>query len=199
MTDSSYHHGALRSALLDAALAMVEEGKDLTLRGVARRAGVSHAAPYHHFADRRALVAGLAEEGLARLRESLAAAALEHETDPGRSVLEIGVAYVRFALANPSLFRLIFSPELADREGLPALEAAYAETWRGVKEMAHGVLGEDSEPETVTLWGLRGWSMVHGLANLILDRQVPGISSPEEGERIARRMLIAGAARRQPR
>src|SRR6185503_17019443 len=98
---STYHHGELRPALLRAAAKVLEaEGREaVSLRDLARRAGVSHAAPYRHFADREALLAALAEEGFVLL-------AAELEGKPRR---EQAVAYVRFALANPGRFRLMFT------------------------------------------------------------------------------------------
>src|SRR5688500_9283866 len=94
-----YHHGDLRRALVDSALEILEEGGELSLRAVARRAGVSHTAPYHHFRDRRRLVAAVATEGLLALRDALAGAGSPGE--PLSRLLECGVAYVRFAVGNP--------------------------------------------------------------------------------------------------
>jgi AcrR family transcriptional regulator len=140
MAEQTYHHGALRRALLDAALATLEEGGEISLRAVARRAGVSHAAPYHHFTDRKALVAALAREGLASLVQALESAGRQVE-DPRLELLEIGVAYVRFSTENRALFRLMFSAELADREGLPELQAAYAGAYEVVAGRVRELLG----------------------------------------------------------
>ena len=120
---ATYHHGDLRPALLRAAAKILEkEGSDaVSLRDLARRAGVSHTAPYRHFPDRRALLAALAEEGFAQL-----AAELE-----GRPWREQAVAYVRFAIANPERFRLMFTrpapPALRGLvEGDPVVQATWA-------------------------------------------------------------------------
>src|SRR5512145_3325109 len=101
-----YHHGELRQALLDAAAAVVErEGVEaLSLRELARRLGVSHAAPAHHFADRAALLVELARDGYARFGEALAKAAAA-EPDPLERLREVGRAYVRFAIEHPGRFR----------------------------------------------------------------------------------------------
>lgn len=191
--ESGYHHGALREALVSAAIALLDEGSPLSLRAVARRAGVSHAAPYHHFSDRRALVAAVAEEGLVRLRSCLARAGEVYSEEPGRRLLEVGVAYVRFALEHRPLFRLIFSSELSNREGLPELQAAYAGTWQMLTEMAGELRGPGNDPDSLASFALRGWAMVHGLANLLLDDQVPGVRTVDDAERVARRILLAGA------
>jgi AcrR family transcriptional regulator len=188
--EDSYHHGALREALLEAALETLRQGEPLTLRGVARRAGVSHAAPYHHFADRRALLAGVAREGMVALRERVTSAALVEE-EPRRQLLAAGVAYVRFALEQPALFRLIFSAELAERDDLPELQEAFLEVRRTLLDMS-GRLLNGADPEDVRLWALRGWSTVHGLAKLILDNQVAGVRSVEDAERVTRQVLLAG-------
>jgi AcrR family transcriptional regulator len=189
--EDGYHHGALREALVGAALELLREEQPLSLRAVARRAGVSHAAPYHHFADRRALVGAVAREGLRGLRSAVLAGA-EGEEDPGRQLLAAGVGYVRFALENRPLFRLMFSAELANREDLPELREAHRELRSALLEMAGRRLGPDTEADEVGFWVLRGWSSVHGLANLILDNQVPGVTTVEEAERLTRRMLLAG-------
>ena len=157
---STYHHGDLRPALLRSAARLLEkEGPGaLSLRAVARRAGVSHAAPYRHFADREALLAALAAEGFRRLGEALAPAS-------GRAM---GEAYVRFALDHPQLFRLMFGGhlgfarhrELAQAAGRPyqALLAAF----RAQPAIA--------DPQTAAA---AAWSLVHGLAHLLLDGHFP--------------------------
>lgn len=184
-----YHHGDLRRALLDAALEILRAGDDLSLRAVARRAGVSHAAPYHHFADRQALVAAIAEEGLVAFRAALVEAAAGPEDPPGR-MLAVGAAYVRFAVENPAHFRLMFSAELADRAALPELQAAYDAAYAVLLAGVEGVLGAGAPAEAVHLQATASWSLVHGLSHLILDNQVgSGGYTPEEAERLARQVL----------
>src|SRR5512138_3056489 len=110
-----YHHGELRRALLDAAAAVVERDGvgALSLRDLARRLGVSHAAPAHHFADRTALLVELAADGYARFGAALAEAA-RREREPFERLLAVGRAYVRFALDHPGRFRVMFGRELAE-------------------------------------------------------------------------------------
>src|SRR5882757_4974189 len=105
---TTYHHGDLRAACLDAALELVEEGGEtaLSLRAVARRAGVSPAAPYRHYADREALVSAVATVGYRELAERLAAAHPSPSTP--EQLASVAIAYVQFALERPALFRLMF-------------------------------------------------------------------------------------------
>src|SRR5258708_6887496 len=104
----SYHHGDLRRALLDAALALLEKSgvEALTLREGARRVGVTAGAPYHHFADKEAIVASVAEEGFVELGEAMAAA--RDAADPASRLGAMGRSYVRFAVAHPAHFRVMF-------------------------------------------------------------------------------------------
>jgi len=144
---TTYHHGDLPAALLGAAgKALERDGPGgLSLRDAARRAKVSHNAPYRHFKDRQALLVALAEEGFRMLRERLR----------GLGPLEMGEAYVRFACQHPQRFRLMFcgSPQLkaAAREAYAALKAAMADVARTEEAAA------------------AAWSLVHGLALLTLD------------------------------
>src|SRR5436190_1450624 len=155
---STYHHGDLPAALLRAAGRTLEQGgiAALSLRDTARRAGVSHNAPYRHFADREALLAALAGEGFAMLAERLR----------GKPAREMGEAYVRLALEQPQRFRLMFGGVLPLAK-YPALRTA--------AEAAHGALvqafRELPKPE---LAAAAAWSLVHGLAHLLLDGQFAG-------------------------
>lgn len=188
MSDS-YHHGALRGELVRAALAILADGEELSLRGVARRAGVSHAAPYHHFADRRALMAAVAAAGLAKLRGSLDGVLTGDGLEGGARMVELGVAYVRFALDNPTLFRLMFSAELADRSELPELQDAFEESTRLLREIVVVASGE-TDAEEVRYLALRGWATAHGLANLFLDQQILGSAAEADADGIVRRVLL---------
>lgn len=171
-----YHHGDLRRALLDASIEIIEEKGDsrLTLRDVARRVGVSHAAPKHHFGDLRGLHCAIAEEGFRKLSAAMARA---RDSQPGASPLGafklVGIAYVDFAARNPGHFRAMFQPEVADRSDQPSLqeaaEAAYELLLDGIRTAQ--AAGEVREHDTRDL-ALGAWSMVHGLASLAVDRQL---------------------------
>jgi AcrR family transcriptional regulator len=169
----NYHHGDLPAALIAAALEIVEESGvgALTLRGVARRVGVSHAAPAHHFRDRRALIAAVAVEGFRLLHERISA---ETGTSAGRAALRAcGRAYIGFAVGHPARFRVMFSPELADKTDQPELAAA-ADATHGLllaavrdAQALHQVRGGD--PESIAALA---WATVHGYSWLVIDRQL---------------------------
>lgn len=150
---STYHHGNLRPALLRAAGKILEkEGvAALSLRDAARRAGVSHAAPYRHFADRDALLAELAAEGFEMLADAMR----------GQAGKEMGEAYVRFALEHPQRFRLMFGGALpmATHDHLRQAASATYEA------LVHA-FSELPKPE---LAAAAAWALVHGLAHLKLD------------------------------
>jgi AcrR family transcriptional regulator len=144
---------------------LAEDGTEaLSLRAVARRAGVSAMAPYRHFPDKEALLAAVAAEGFREFRSVLEAA--DSTSPPDRALLEQGVAYVRFACAQPALFRLMFGPP---RQGAhPALKRD--------EEQAYSVLAARVAAETPAPLRqsrtLACWSVVHGLASLIIDGQI---------------------------
>ena len=173
---SRYHHEDLRPALLAAARGLLARGgtEALSLREVARSAGVSHNAPYRHFPDRAALLAAIAAEGFealaARMRDAAAASA------PQRRIGASGAAYVRFALDEPHLFRLMFGGLVRGREH-PELAAAAARAYA----VLQGETGGSPAPRTIA-----AWAMVHGLAQLLLDGQIPAA----RGDRAAAERLI---------
>jgi AcrR family transcriptional regulator len=168
---TAYHHGDLRRALLEASLELVDEAGigALSLREVARKAGVSHSAPYHHFRDRGSLLAALAEEGFAELAGEMAEA--RAKAADARARLEAcGLAYVRFALRSPARFKLMFRPELAApseegavaRSSTPALDTLMV----AIKEAQEAGLAPAGDPMPLVL---TCWSAVHGMASLWLD------------------------------
>ncbi|MFY0568040.1 TetR/AcrR family transcriptional regulator [Archangium lansingense] len=196
-----YHHGDLRRALLDASLTLIsEEGFGaLTLREVARRAGVTHAAPYRHFADKEALLEAVAEEGFrvmtARMKERMA-----RESTPNRRLMACGVAYVLFAMEHPAHFRVMFGPHFTrppklgppggDTDSFGLLVDSIAEGQR-TGEMREG------EPRMLAL---TCWSLVHGLGSLLVDRKLEfsGVTTIPQAEALAweqTRLLIQGLER----
>ena len=192
---SRYHHGDLRRALIDTALTIVtEEGAwNFTLREVARRAGVSHAASYNHFADKSALLAEVAALGFQSLRQTLEAAARGQPRSARQAVAGIAAAYVRFGLEHPAHYRLMFGAELADRARHSTLQAAGDATFAvltGVLE--RGQASGQVHRDPVRDQALAAWSLVHGLTTLLIDQRVSflGISTAET-ERHAR---LAGMA-----
>ena len=182
----SYHHGNLRAALVEAAVGLVQrEGVEaLTLRGVARLAGVSSAAPYRHFADKRALLAAVAEEGFRLLARALRDAGAAG--DPRARFRARGPAYVGFATTYPSHFRVMFGRELADRSGYAGLreaaQAAFDALVDGMKDaQAAGVVREGDPREL----GLTAWAAMHGLATLLLDGRLQALYGRSVDELVA--------------
>lgn len=165
----TYHHGDLRAALIEAGLTLLEmrTADDLGLREVARAVGVSPTAIYRHFPDKRALMVALAEEGLARLAAAQRAAS-EAKGGGVAGFSATGAAYVRFALANPALFRLIFA-NAGKRELLAGqpVDEAFVFLRENATALAKQVGGD---PQVVAL---QAWAIAHGLAMLMLDGQVP--------------------------
>jgi AcrR family transcriptional regulator len=166
-----YHHGDLRAALVAEGLRLLceRDAKALSLREVARAAGVTATSVYRHFPDKRALLAALAGEGLTRLakaqRDAVAAAG-----EGNASFAATGRAYVRFALANPALFRLVFaSPELG-----AVTEGGVLNSEAGELLLANAAAQAESEGYSDgQVYAIRAWAKVHGLAMLMLDGQLP--------------------------
>ena len=185
-----YHHGDLRRALIDTALAMVtEEGEwNFTLREVARRAGVSHTAPYNHFEDKSALLAEVGTLGFQALRHSLEAAAHGQSRSARQAFAGISGAYVRFGVEHPAHYRLMFGAELADEAPYPTLQAASDATFAvltGVLE--RGQASGQVRRGAVRDQALAAWSLVHGLTTLFIDKRVSFLGvSTSEAERHAR-------------
>lgn len=163
-TNAPYHHGNLRQALLEAALIILARDGEagLGLRDLARAVGVSPAAPYRHFDSRMALLEALAVTGFQRFTARMQAVL---ESGPDRPLAAMGKTYVVFALQNPNLFRLMFSPQLKKdaRPGLRMAADAAFDTLR------HAVGGEG---EAARIRTLAAWAKVHGLAVLLLDGQI---------------------------
>ena len=158
----AYHHGDLRNGLLEAARAILEEESlaALTLRAVARKAGVSHAAPYRHFPNHEALLVELSIKGFEELRESLVEAAKAHGNESDK-IANIGAAYMRFVAQRPALARLMFGGQLPNRDQFPQL---------GIKADSIGQQIGDALHDSAL--GLAVWAAVHGLAMLVLENVI---------------------------
>ena len=168
-----YHHGNLREALIEAALALVEErgNPEFTLREVARRVGVTHAAPQRHFEDRAALVAAVAEEGFHGLHAHVEQVLRATDArDPAERLQALGVAYVQFAVQNPAHFRVMFSAELVDKSRHPSLQAASRASHdflvRCITDGQREGLFVEGDPLELAF---AAWSLVHGCAVLLID------------------------------
>ncbi|WP_327245967.1 TetR/AcrR family transcriptional regulator [Streptomyces sp. NBC_01320] len=173
-SERTYHHGDLRRAVLTAALDVIRtEGPGaLSLRDLARRAGVSHAAPAHHFKDRTGLLTAIAAEGYGLFADALADAP---------DLREKGVRYVRFATGHPAHFQVMFQPELYradDSELLAARDRAAQALRAGVGGLPSAGRGDDAR-----LAGVAAWSLAHGFATLLLSGNLSdplGDRNPEE-------------------
>lgn len=154
-----YHHGDLRSELLKLAVAAIQrEGPaDLSLRALSREAGVSHTAHRNHFATRNGLLSALAAEGFRLLTTRLIAAG-------GDGFLEVGVAYVGFAVDFPAHFEVMFRPDLLDTDNAE-LVAAQQETF-GILRAGVDAMASDGKVADAAAAVIAGWSLVHGLATL---------------------------------
>lgn len=198
-----YHHGDLRNALIQAGLELLSEGgaRELDLRKVARRAGVSHAAPYRHFADKQALIAAINEVGFRWLADRIQTALSAAPDEPFEQLLGVARAYVGFAQEHPWLMREMFSGLTIERETFADLQSAsktvyrlYADVIRRGQER-----GKIAEGDPAAQAGVL-WSVLHGLAMLIIEKQMrPYADGPEGTERVTRytiEMLYGGFARK---
>jgi AcrR family transcriptional regulator len=179
MTDErdQYHHGDLKNALIQAGIdILAADGLPaLTLRSVARKAGVSHAAPYAHFAHKQALIAAISTAGYHRLYERLSAAATRFEQAPLQRLIETSWAYMSFALDHTAHFKITFSAIVEKAGDYPDFIDISRRNLELVEEIVKdcqdaGVLAPGpSDTLAVTVWAL-----VHGLVSLVLEQQVPG-------------------------
>lgn len=174
---TGYHHGNLQEALEDAALELLEtqSAARISLREVARRAGVSHNAPYHHFGDRAALLGALGVRGMAALLAAQEAAVAEAGT-PIERVRALGLAYVRYAAAHPQAFSLVFDPDYCAADtpsaGMAPLIARNEELLQGevaaLVEQEPSFAGRHPEALAAALW-----ATVHGMAQLVMLGHLP--------------------------
>ena len=176
-----YHHGSLRAALLDAAEAILERDgfQALTLRAAARAAGVSHAAPAHHFGDLAGLLSDLAATGYVRFHAAVLAEMAAAGPAPADRLHAMGLGYVRFARAHPNLFLLMFRGERLDpqRPALrEAMEAAYGALAEAASASADAAAAAAPRGATATAASsgrladiTAAWAIAHGLALLVID------------------------------
>lgn len=167
-THGRYHHGDLRNALIQAATTVLVEksAAALSLREVARVAGVSHAAPYRHFRDKAALLRVLAQGGFERLTAAINTAAENSPHNPEQKLIEAGVAYVRNALQHPEITRLMFAATIEppqDRAYLVASAASYEALLDIIREGVEQGSFRQQPPQQLVLVA---WASMHGLAML---------------------------------
>ncbi|MGQ1840127.1 TetR/AcrR family transcriptional regulator [Kocuria turfanensis] len=193
MTPRAYHHGDLHRAVLDAAVqAVLEVGpSQLSLRDLARRAGVSHAAPAYHFGNKAGLLTTLAAEGFRMLAEHLT-----EVLERTGSFLEVGVAYVHFAVEHRAHTQVMFRPDLYEASRADVVEARAAATealTRGIGTLPPEVVGPDPK-----VAALAAWSLVHGFADLWLGGALTEAESGDltaSAQAVARFLFDRGTAR----
>jgi AcrR family transcriptional regulator len=204
--DSPYHHGALRDALLQAAEKLLERDglPGLTLRAVAREAGVSHAAPTHHFGDVTGLLSELAAIGYRRFGAAMAAAGAT--AMPKESGLASAQAYVRYALAHPGMYGLMFRAERLDMTR-PSLREAADASFAGFARAIGASRHEQISTEALTLEQAgaltASWSLMHGFSTLLLDGRLTkvfnGLPEGTKPETLLVAMLMSTLSRQPAR
>lgn len=185
----SYHHGDLRAALLRAALLLIEEHgvKGLALSDAARLAGVSVAAPYRHFKDKEALLAEIAAEGFVMFRDALARAYKTHPKDKVKRLVEMGMAYVDFALEHRSHFKVMWEGGISKAEYpqvRPAADASYLLLEQAAKDLL-----PDAPANRQQALVAAAWSVVHGYAILTLERELELVARDQGSKRLLRKSL----------
>ncbi|HEV8410886.1 MAG TPA: TetR/AcrR family transcriptional regulator [Gemmatimonadaceae bacterium] len=185
MTASSYHHGNLRDALINAALELEPEHGPLgvSLREVSRKVGVTHAAAYHHFESKDSLVVAVSEKGFASLIGELDAE-LARDADGFFSLIGIGVAYVRFAMRSPSMFRFMYATSPASPSPLEQRHLDVLARFRIVADRAiDDELVKRGQAERAAA---QFWSTVHGLASLVTSGALDGAPRSKATKRTAK-------------
>lgn len=175
MAKPTYHHGDLKNALIAAGIDILsKEGLHaLSLRKVAQLAGVSHAAPYAHYADKQALIAAISTEGYRRLYEHLEAVSARYPGDPLRQLVEGAWGYLEFALQDPDHFKITFSSAIDKEQDYPAFVELSQQSFAVVVQMvaacqAAGIL----KPGPPDLLAVSVWGLVHGVTALLLEGQI---------------------------
>jgi AcrR family transcriptional regulator len=172
---NTYHHGDLKNALIQAGIEIlsVDGIKGLSLRRVAKRAGVSHAAPYAHFKDKQALIAAISTEGYKKLFVQLNQIDQQYTNDPLKKLVEVAWCYLQFAVNNPAHFKLTFSGVIEKEKDYPAFVEISQKSFAFITDLvakcqAVGVLrAGPSDLIAVHLWG-----SIHGLATLLIEGQL---------------------------
>ncbi len=189
-----YHHGNLHSALIEEALGIIMETgpKGLSIREVARRAGVSHAAPYRHFTDKNDLIVAVVERGFELMQQTMLEQKAAAEADPISQFAASGLAYVEFALAYPTYYRVMFSGDLISTDGHVTLQHTSSEA---LSEMAKdiqtaqdiGIVREgDAMAQAIAIW-----STMHGFVSLMNDNRISHLVDERYGVEGIRDLVLA--------
>jgi AcrR family transcriptional regulator len=186
----TYHHGDLKRALTEAALGLVSEKgpKGFTLREVARRAGVSAAAPYRHFADKADLLAAVAPQGFVQFHETLSAVAAE-TTDLNQRMVDMARAYVRWAVSHPDYYQAMFGAEIDKSEHPELLTAglrAFGDLLGAITQCQSAKILPDGDPLEIAG---PTWSLLHGIATLSIGHDLSHVGIGDDPQDIAERSL----------
>ena len=177
MPIKNYHHGDLKNALIQAGIEILsKEGiSGLSLRKAARKAGVSHAAPYAHFTDKQALIAAIALDGFDKIYARIEDVVNHYPDDPLKQLLQSAWAYMQFALESPAHYKITFSGLIENEKNYPELVEVTRKSMAALQKIiadcqAAGVLSASAyaaEVDTISIWGL-----IHGLVSLVLEGQI---------------------------
>lgn len=189
MPEKTYHHGDLKNALIEAGIKILaEDGMNgFSLRKVARQAGVTHSAPYAHFADKQAMIAAISTDGYKKIHERIVRVKETYPDDPQRQLVETAWEYVQFGFIEPDHFKVTFSGTVEKEREYPDLVEITAQTFEEFRQLIIRCqqcgLIDPGEPDlvAVTLWGL-----VHGFVNLIQNSMV----SHTVTDRFTRRKML---------
>jgi len=184
-----YHHGDLHAALMHAALSLVEEHgvKGLALSDAARLAGVSVAAPYRHFKDKEALLAEIAEEGFGLFRDAMARVSQSHAKDKVKRLVEMGIAYVDFALEHRSHFKVMWEGGISKAK-YPGVEKTAYEAYLLLEAAARDLLPM-AQPGRQQALIAAAWSLVHGYATLALEHELEVVTPGQGNKKLLRQSL----------
>jgi AcrR family transcriptional regulator len=171
----TYHHGDLKNALIKAGVEILAKDgvSGLSLRKVAMKAGVSHSAPYSHFADKQALIAAISTEGFRQLYQRVITVTEQYQEQPSRHLVEVAWAYLQFALDDPDRFKVMFSGILEKEKEYPEFVEESQRNFQLVKmiveeNQASGVLRSGpSDLAALSVWGI-----IHGFIMLLLEGQI---------------------------
>lgn len=187
-----YHHGNLRSALIAAAIPLLEAHgpADLSLREVAKAAGVSHAAPYRHFRDKTELLEEIAVSGYDTLTQACRSAQRRHAEDPAKQLIEAGIGYLMFVVDNPRVAHLMFGGMIALDSCGAALQQAAETAFKSLVGIVEtGVQAGVYKAAPTKELTIAAWSMVHGLATLVTSGMLGSAAgNRREVRRLGRRL-----------
>lgn len=190
MASSPYHHGNARPALISAGKALLESAgaTGLSLRAVAEAAGLSRQAPYNHFPDKQALLAAIVGDGFNAMSAQMDAASTRTRTTE-TALAAVAGAYVHFAIANPALFRLMFSSELVNLAAYPEAEAACHAAYARCTTAVAAITAPARAGDLATLT----WALVHGYATLMIELGIEPPGAVAKRAKTIARMVIAAA------